>query len=111
MSNNLKHIQRNILRPKLNKRCRCKGKICARSQVLFSFGANDGNNERILIKDVKVEDIPIDHFWVKCKELNDVKRFKKDVVITFNALISSYQKMGARVGIGLNDLQNIEIGN
>ena len=111
MKNRLKNIQRSILRPKLHRRCKCKGMICARSHVLFSYGINNSNNERILLKDVKVEDILIDHIWIRCKELNDIKRFKIGLIINFNALVSSYQKAGGRVGIGLADLQNIEIIN
>ena len=111
VNNKLKYIKRSILRPKLHRRCLCSARICARSQVLVSFGINDCNNERILLKEVKVEDIYIDHVWVKCEELNDIVRYKKGLVITFTALISSYQKIGGRVGIGLFDLEDIEIEN
>ncbi len=111
VNNKLKYIQRSILRPKLQHRCTCCAKICVRSQVLVSFGVNDSNNERILLKDLKVEEISIDHIWVKCEELNDVKRYRKGLTITFTALISSYQKIGGRVGIGLFDIKDIEIEN
>ena len=106
-----KRIQRAILHPKLQKVCKCRGIIVCTSQVWGSFGINDDNNKRILLSHVSVEDVLVDHVWVKSKELNDKKKYIKGLIICFDALIHSYQKINGAVGIGLFDLKNIEISN
>ncbi|HEC39776.1 hypothetical protein LCGC14_0525660 [marine sediment metagenome] len=111
MLNKFKRINRSVLGPKLHKVCKCKGIIVCVSQVWGSFGVNDNNNKRILLSNVSVENIFIDHVWVKSKELNNRNRFRKGFVIFFNALIHPYQKINGAVGIGLFDLTNIEIRN
>ncbi len=103
-----KHIKRANLRPKLFQRCRCSGKIVCYSHVFYSFGLNDGNNIRILLKCVNVEGINVDHVWIKSRLLNN-SRIYKGKSIKFDAIVSSYQKINGDVGIGLVDLQNIKI--
>ena len=109
MLNKHKHVQRTKLRFKLNQVCQCKGKIVVRSHVDYSFGINDGNSVRILLKDISIEDINIDHVWVKCDELNDAINFQKGRIIYFIALVLSYQKINGSVAIGLFDLKNIKL--
>ncbi len=109
MLNKLKYIHRSNLRSKLNKRCTCIGRIVAYSYVWGSFGFNDGNHKRVLLKKVSVDDININHVWVKSMEQNNFKVYKKGCYIIFNALVSSYQKINGSVGIGLFDLKNIQI--
>ncbi len=103
-----KRIQRAILRPKLHKVCRCRGKITCTSQVWGSFGVNDDNNKRILLSNVTVDNILIDHIWVKSKELNDKKKYYQGTVIVFDSFVNSYQKINGAVGLGLFNLKNIE---
>ena len=104
-----KRIQRAKLRPKLHRVCKCNGKVVSFSQVWGSFGVNDDNNKRILLSNVFVEDVLIDHVWVKSKELNNKNKYRKGLNIFFDALVHSYQKINGAVGIGLFDLKNIEI--
>ena len=111
MVNRLKRISRSVLRPVLYKMCDCKGKIDRTTQVWGSFGVNDTNNKRILLTNVIVQKFFVDHVWVKSKELNNKKKFRKGLVLFFNALIHPYQKINGAVGIGLFDLKNIEISN
>lgn len=103
-----KGIYRARLQPKLHKICKCKGKIVRASLVWGSFGVNDGNNKRILLSDVSVEEVFIDHVWVKSKELNNKNKFHQGTVIIFEAFVNSYQKINGSVGIGLFDLRNVE---
>ncbi|KKM80033.1 hypothetical protein LCGC14_1343910, partial [marine sediment metagenome] len=109
MLNRFKRINRSVLRPMLYQVCKCRGKIVRATQVWGSFGVNDNNNKRILLKNVSVEKISVDHVWVKAKELNNKYKFRKGLIIFFNALIHPYQKINGVVGIGLFDLKNIEI--
>lgn len=103
-----KRIQRAILRPKLHKICKCRGKIICTSQIWGSFGVNDDNNKRILLSNVTVDDILIDHIWVKLKELNDKNKYYQGTVIVFDSFVNSYQKINGAVGLGLFNLKNIE---
>ena len=111
MVNRLKRISRSVLRPVLYKMCHCKGKIDRATHVWGSFGINDTNNKRILLTNVSVEKFFVGHVWVKSKELNNKNKFRKGLLIFFNALIHPYQKINGGVGIGLFNLKNIEIRN
>lgn len=108
LKSKFKYIKRKILSPLLRKRCKCSGVIKAYSQVWGSFGLNRGNFIRILLTHVNVTKIPIDHLWVECPKLNNSSKFKNKKV-SFNAMVSSYQKLNGNIGIGLVDLQNIQI--
>ena len=103
-----KVTQRAKLRPKLHKVCKCRGKIVCNSRVWGSFGINNDNNKRILLSNVSVEDVLIDHVWVKSKELNDKRKYHQGIEIIFDAFVNSYQKINGAVGLGLFDLKNID---
>ncbi len=63
MGYNKKQIGRGQLRSFLNKRCECYGKIICRSKVWGNFGINDGNKTRILLHEVKIECVKLQHIW------------------------------------------------
>ena len=108
MASGLKQISRSILRSKLTERCICQGIVQAYSRVWGSFGMNQGNNIRVLLKNVEIDNIHIDHMWVNCIELNK-KEIYEGRTVKFNALVYPYQKSYNRVGIGLIDLQDIHL--
>lgn len=109
MKSRFKNVYRTILRSKLHKRCKCSGIINRSTQVWGNFGVNDDNNKRVLISNVFIEKILIDHVWVKSKELNNKNKYMQGTIISFEAYINSCQKINGSVGIGLFNLNQISL--
>lgn len=109
MKSRFKNVGRARLRSKLHKRCKCSGIIKRSTQVWGSFGVNDANNKRVLLSNVFVENILINHVWVKSRELNNKSKYMQGAIISFEAYINSYQKINGSIGIGLFYLNQISL--